>query len=749
MKNYLAKVMIMIIVLLVVGTITSYGKEDRNTSINIEEYAQNMQPGWNLGNTYDAVGEDETAWGNPYVTKELIEKIATDGFKSIRIPLTFDQRMETADNYQINQDYLNRIDQTVRWALEEGLYVMINVHHDSWLWIETGMQENHDQTVTRFNAIWRQLADHFKDYSTNLMFESINEPRFSGTEEESLQYLDELNESFYRIVRESGGSNDVRPLVLPTLHTGSERKYLDRLDSFIQTLNDPNIMATVHYYGFWPFSVNIDGYTRFNDEVKNDIIQVFNRVHDTFTANGIPVVIGEYGLLGFDTSIGTIQQGEKLKFFEFMTYYAQQKNLVHMLWDNGQHLHRNSLEWSDPEFFDMLQTSWDTRSAVPNDNYIYLEKGKEITDKELSFDLNGNDFEGIYLDDQLLRESSDYTINGSTITFSQTFLKSLIASNKTGTIATITITFSSGVDWKIDVRQFSTPKLSDAEGTTASFRIPAEFHGDQLATMEAYYPDGTIAGPQNWTSFKEFGYTFTPNYEEGYIELKENFFNETNDGNVHLTFHFWSGKKVEYLIEKSGDIVETADEDIISKEFTDISGHWAKDSVQLLAKNHILHGYPDGAFRPNATISRAEIARIVATALGIEDGTPASDFSDVTGKEWYANDLYALADIKVIAGFTDGTFRPKAKVTRAELAAILGRALKYTEMTLQENNQTTEDFSDAEEFPKWAMEDIQTMVQHNIMQGFPDNRFGAANFTTRAEAAKALGNFLEEIGFLK
>ncbi|WP_266095264.1 S-layer homology domain-containing protein [Gracilibacillus oryzae] len=603
------------------------------------------------------------------------------------------------------------------------------------------MQENYDQTVARFDAIWTQLADHFKDHSTKLMFESINEPRFSGTEEESLQYLEVLNTHFHQIVRESGGNNDVRPLVLPTLHTGSEPQYVENLYDYIVELDDPHIIATVHFYGFWPFSVNIDGYTRFNDDVKNDIIQIFDRVHDTFTAKNIPVVIGEYGLLGFDTDIGAIQQGEKLKFFEFMIHYAEEKNLVHMLWDNGQHLNRNTLTWSDPEFFNMLKTSWDTRSAVPNDNFIYLEKGEQVTEKEIIFKMHGHQFEHIYLEDQLLQEGTDYTINGDTVIFSKAMLQSLITSEKTGSLATITVTFSGGVDWEIDVRQYAKPVLADAEGTTTSFKIPTDFHGDQLATMEAYYEDGTIAGPQNWTPFKEYGYTFSPNYEDGYIELKQNFFNETNDGRVLLTFYFWSGKKVEYVIEKSGETVKTAP--IV--QFSDISGHWAEDFIQQIANKQFIHGYPDGTFRPVTSITRAEITQIVANSLGLETEATATSFTDITGEEWFANSLYALAETDIIAGFTDGTFRPTSKVTRAELAAILGRAVDYAEVNAVENKKTVDQFTDAAQIPQWAIADIQTVIQHDIMQGFPNNSFAAEEQTTRAQAVTAIHNLLTKI----
>src|SRR5690625_3632979 len=195
---------------------------DESEVDDIQEYVNDMQPGWNLGNTFDAVGEDETAWGNPRVTKEFIEQIAAQGYKSIRIPVTFDQRMEGGPDYTIDADFLDRVEQAVEWSLEADMYVMINIHHDSWVWLEEGMHENHDESLARYNAIWTQLSEHFKDYSHKLMFESINEPRFSGSGEDQNEYLYELNTSFYEIVRGSGGNNDVRPLVLPTLDTGSE-----------------------------------------------------------------------------------------------------------------------------------------------------------------------------------------------------------------------------------------------------------------------------------------------------------------------------------------------------------------------------------------------------------------------------------------------------------------------------------------------------------------------------------------------
>jgi len=84
------------------------------------------------------------------------------------------------------------------------------------------------------------------------------------------------------------------------------------------------------------------------------------------------------------------------------------------------------------------------------------------------------------------------------------------------------------------------------------FAIPTAFNGNQLATMEAVYPDGSNAGPQDSTSFKEFGYTLIPSYVTKEIKLLPNFFKDVKDNKVTLKFHFWNGDVISYQITKNG-----------------------------------------------------------------------------------------------------------------------------------------------------------------------------------------------------
>jgi endoglucanase len=417
------------------------------------------------------------------------------------------------------------------------------------------MPSNQTGVLERFNATWTQLANTFRNSSPKLLFESVNEPQFTGGsgDPQSIQLLNQLNSSFRTIVRQSGGNNATRLLVLPTLHTSADQAYVDGLASAMSQLGDPNLIATFHFYGYWPFSVNVAGGTRFDATVQNDLTAAFDRMYNAFITRNIPVILGEYGLLGFDRHTGTIQQGEKLKYFEFFGWYARSRGITTMLWDNGQHLGRTSFQWSDQELFNQIRSSWTTRSGTASSDQVYVPRTGAITAKSLTLNLNGLSFTGLFQGGTALAQGSDYTVSGGTLTLTAAAVTRLVGSRAYGVNATLSARFSAGVPWRINVITYDPPILSGTTGSTSAFTIPAQFRGDQLATMEAKYSDGSFAGPHNWTSFKEFDVTFAPNYSANTITLKPEFFAEVNDSRpVTLTFHFWSGTLVTYTVTKSG-----------------------------------------------------------------------------------------------------------------------------------------------------------------------------------------------------
>ena len=520
----------------------------RAESMNAMEFTAAMQPGWNLGNTLDATG-GETSWGNPKATPELIQKIKDEGFNSIRIPITWWHMMN--EENVIDASYLARTKEVINYALDADLLVFVNIHHDSWQWLNAITPDENDANYLKFRAIWEQLAEAYKDYPRAVIFESINEPRFDK-ESTYAECLDMMNKACVEIVRASGGNNAERLIVLPTKDTNSEQKYLDQLYGTITEINDPNIIATVHYYGYWPFSVNIAGETEFKGISVTDIDGLVSRLKTTFIDNGIPVIIGEWGLLGFDTALDTVEHGEILKFFEYFCNAVRENGLTTMWWDNGQHINRYSYEWADPSLMAIIKQSMQGRSSTAERDFINLFEGA-VEDKQLKLSLNGNTLAGIRSESGGALSEDSYTLTEDTLTFKADYISALVTDPaQYGRLETLYLEFSAGPDWTVYVYNTSTPEFTEVEGRKGALTIPCDFKGTQLKTVEAKYISGgsNSPGSQNWTTFKQYGDQFTT-VTDG-VRFTNNFFNETaGECEIQFIFYFWNDTTVEYNLTVS------------------------------------------------------------------------------------------------------------------------------------------------------------------------------------------------------
>jgi hypothetical protein len=154
----------------------------------------------------------------------------------------------------------------------------------------------------------------------------------------------------------------------------------------------------------------------------------------------------------------------------------------------------------------------------------------------------------------------------------------------------------------------------------------------------------------------------------------------------------------------------------------------------MVAKN-IITGYPDGTFRPDRTITRAEFSTILAKALHIPSETAATSFSDITG-HWAQGYIAPLVKKGYIKGYPDGSFRPDQPVKRSEVAAIVDRV----QMLPPASDQPT--FSDVTpDF--WAFAPIEAAAQAKILNGYPDGTFHPEQSATRAEAAIIINRILD------
>jgi endoglucanase len=506
----------------------------------------------------------------PVVTNDLLKAVKAKGFKSIRIPMTAYTRYSLVNgHYVLDPKFLARYKQVVDWALADGLYVMIDLHHDSWTWLSSW---NGDESAVEYKTyvdLWTQLANTFKDEPNKLCFETINEPQFNSdtgsiTKQDK---LDLINSAAYNVIRSSGGNNSTRMIVIPTMSSNYANGNSNTTYNFISSLNDQNIIATVHYYSDWVYSGNL-GKTDFDEVLWNQndgsnytartgVEQFYNTIYNTFTAKGIGVIIGEYGLLAPDSGPAANQAGEKIKYFELMNYLAQENGICLMLWQNI--IDRNDTQnysWNPPLLGNLVQASLNgNRSSYATGlNETYLSQ-PTTNDVPIQLTLNGNNFTGI----QGLTLGTDYTYNTatSTVTLLKSFVNSkfnTLASNQYGTFADLDFQFSQGSDWHQYLIKYAAPILSPATGTTSNFIIPVNFNGANLRRASAYDASGNRIGPNSWWPYCQFGGEFSADYNSGNISISSSFFNDSSvkDGTIKFTFEFYDGEVINYTLVKSG-----------------------------------------------------------------------------------------------------------------------------------------------------------------------------------------------------
>lgn len=198
----------------------------------------------------------------------------------------------------------------------------------------------------------------------------------------------------------------------------------------------------------------------------------------------------------------------------------------------------------------------ETVAYTASSDLVLVPKSGTVTAKTLTLNLNGTSFQGLRQSTTDLVSGTYYTVSGDQLTLTAAALTKMVGSRDYGVNVTLQARFSAGMPWRINVITSATPTLSAATGTTSSFAIPTQFNGDQLATMEAKYADGSGAGPHNWTTYKEFETAFSPDCTASTITLQPALFSGINDSaKVALVFHFWSGATVIYYVTESGSLV--------------------------------------------------------------------------------------------------------------------------------------------------------------------------------------------------
>jgi endoglucanase len=270
------------------------------------QLSKQMSPGWNLGNSLEAIG-GETAWGNPPTTQALMDAVKAAGFKSVRIPVAWAHYADADDN--ISPTWMARVAEVVGYARKAGLTVMINVHWDGgWQQPTYARQAFANARLRKF---WTQIATRFRDHDEQLLFAGTNEVMIDGDygrpKPEHVVVQSGFNQVFIDAVRATGGNNARRHLVVQTFNTNIDWGY----DHFVVPRDTVpgRLMVEVHYYDPFHFTINnqskvwqwgaIAKDPAVTDATANEayVDAQFQKMKSRFVDAGIAVVMGEYAAM--------------------------------------------------------------------------------------------------------------------------------------------------------------------------------------------------------------------------------------------------------------------------------------------------------------------------------------------------------------------------------------------------------------------------------------------------------------------
>jgi len=306
-----------------------------------QQVASNITVGWNLGNTLEAQCT-ETAWGNPIVTQAFINAVKAAGFNAIRIPAAWNCHTNPAGSTTIDAAWMARVKQVVDYAYGQNLYVILNIHWDGGWLEEHPLYANQVANNQRQAAFWTQIANTFRDYNERMLFAGTNEVHadYGTPTAEHIEVQQSYNQTFVNAVRATGGNNASRTLVVQTYNTN----IFHGLNYFsLPTDSIANrLMVEVHHYDPYDYTLNPNGPCLYwgapypsqsnctwAQESFHDA--TFSDVRAEWVTQGVPVIIGEYGV----ATRPSLNLESRAYYLRYVNEAAARNGIKTFYWDNG------------------------------------------------------------------------------------------------------------------------------------------------------------------------------------------------------------------------------------------------------------------------------------------------------------------------------------------------------------------------------------------------------------------------------
>nr|WP_302617489.1 glycoside hydrolase family 5 protein [uncultured Prevotella sp.] len=328
--------------------------------------------GWNLGNQFEcsAPNQDgesmqignpdgsihaETAWGNPVVTKKMIQAVKKAGFNAIRIPIRWQCHITNAQAMSIDKAWIARIKEVVGWCLDNDLKVIINVHHEKWLESRPTSQYK-EENCNKLKLLWTNIASEFANYDSRLAFAGTNEVHIKDNwgepNADNLDVQNAYNQTFVDAVRTTGGNNAKRHLIVQTYVCnpwfginngnfkipqdvpGNGNNYMSVEFHYYQPWSYAGYPDTGDRYDYWGDAYKDAGKTPADNE--KTMTDFFDRVVNTWSSQGLGIVIGEWGVTNrYNSNLEKVH--ENMNYYcHFLTTEAQKRGFSTFVWDNNK-----------------------------------------------------------------------------------------------------------------------------------------------------------------------------------------------------------------------------------------------------------------------------------------------------------------------------------------------------------------------------------------------------------------------------
>ncbi len=334
------------------------GSQIGNNGQTALEFVENITVGWNLGNSLDSTcdwitnptpEQFEKAWTNPVTTKSMIDAVKAMGFNTVRVPVSWGQKMGPAPDYTVSAEWMNRVNEVVDYVIDNDMYCILNVHHDNDWVVPT--YAAYDGAADKLTKLWTQISKRFEKYDEHLIFETLNEPRLVGTDlewsggnHEARDCINKLNAKAVDAIRQTGGNNKLRFLMCPTYAaSGSSATVNDYVAP-----DDDRVIVSIHAYSPYYFALansSVAGSTdKFNDSDKAGLRSDFQLLYNKFISQGRAVIIGEFGAQNKNN------EADRARWAEYYVSTAKSFGMRCVWWDN------NCFE-GDGEKFGLLRRS--------------------------------------------------------------------------------------------------------------------------------------------------------------------------------------------------------------------------------------------------------------------------------------------------------------------------------------------------------------------------------------------------------